>query len=84
MNKGVLRVYLNDPELLKSILNALTPDNKILPKGMSISSVLDDRCLILTVICEDSIGSLLNTLDELIESISMCILSIKGLQQTYK
>jgi len=84
MNKGVLRVYLNDPELLKSILNALTPDNKILPKGMSISSILDDRCLILTVICEDGIGSLLNTLDELIESISMCILSIKGLQQTYK
>ncbi|MCS7368206.1 MAG: KEOPS complex subunit Pcc1 [archaeon GBS-70-058] len=84
MNKGVLRVYLNDPELLKSILNALTPDNKILPKGMSISSALDDRCLMLTVICEDGIGSLLNTLDELIESINMCILSIKGLQQTYK
>jgi hypothetical protein len=84
MNKGVLRIYLNDPKLLKSILDALTPDNKILPKGMSISSTLDDGCLTLTVVCEDGIGSLLNTLDELIESVNMCILSIKGLQQTYK
>lgn len=84
MHNCILKVYLDDEKVLKSIFEALNPDNRILPEGMIISSFIDGNCLIIVINCKERIGSLLNTIDELIASINVGIESIRVSQQTYK
>ncbi|MCS7097094.1 MAG: hypothetical protein NZ926_01225 [Candidatus Methanomethylicia archaeon] len=86
MNKGVLKVYLDDKQLIDSIFEALKPDDHMLPSNISLSYVIEPNCIIINITCKNnvSIGTLLNILDELITSIYACIKSIRALRQTYK
>jgi len=84
MYKGVLKIYFSDKNVLRSIFESLDPDNRILPDNIDIYSVIEGNCLIINVECKERIGSLLNTLDELIGIISVSVKCIELLQQTYK
>lgn len=56
---------------LQAIMKALIPDNVNFPKGLSMKIFLRDNILVLEFISKVGINTLLNTIDEVLEHISI-------------
>jgi hypothetical protein len=52
-------------------MNALIPDNVNFPKGLSMKIFLQDNTLVLDASSKTGIKTLLNTIDEVLEHISI-------------
>ncbi|HIQ02853.1 MAG TPA: hypothetical protein EYH40_00360 [Desulfurococcales archaeon] len=69
MIKAVIQYTLDNIKLLNTLNKALKPDNEKTPPYMSINSKVHDNMLSISIIIEgyeEKIGTLLNTLDEIL------------------
>ena len=82
MIKAILR-YREDQTLLNAIIKSLEPDNKKTPQYLRIESEIQDNTLYIKVVIdgkEEKIGTLLNTLDEilaLMKAVEKTILAVR-------
>lgn len=84
MHAAFFKICFNDKKLLETVSSSISPDNYFTPSHMHISSFIEDSLLNIIIYCNNNLGSLLNTVDDLILSIYIALESIKSLQQTYK
>lgn len=78
MHEAELRIQFKDPSRAVAILKALEPDNKTAPEGLSIEGSVLDSTLVIRVKTSLGVGTLLNTLNDLITCISAADKSIEG------
>lgn len=82
MIKAVIQYTLNNIKLLNTLNKSLKPDNEKVPSYMSINSKIHGNTLSISIHIEgyeERIGTLLNTLDEilsLMKSIEKSILEV--------
>lgn len=69
--------YPNE-EIAKTIINAVNPDNFQAPKDLKITMSMSNAEISIEIKGSKSIGSLLNTIDDLLECISTAEKVLKG------
>lgn len=58
-------------KLLKAIVEALRPDNIGAPQGLSVEMEDKGELLVIKISCHSGIATLINTVDEILEHISI-------------
>ena len=66
-----IEIRLSGKSELRAITSALTPDNVNFPKGLSVKMSSRDNILVLEFLSKKGINTLLNTIDEVLEHISI-------------
>ncbi|HET8847590.1 MAG TPA: KEOPS complex subunit Pcc1 [Nitrososphaeraceae archaeon] len=69
--KSSMKIEFNSEKEIDTMINALTPDNVCVPKGLKIDMRSENKCLIIDIQCENGSGTFLNTIDEILEHISL-------------
>ena len=69
--KSSMKIEINSEKEIDTLINALTPDNVRVPKGLNIDMRSENKYLIIDIQCENGSGTFLNTIDELLEHISL-------------
>jgi hypothetical protein len=69
--KSSMKIEFNSEKEIDTIISALIPDNISIPKGLKINMRSENKCLIIDIQCENGSGTFLNTIDELLEHISL-------------
>ena len=69
--KVYIEIRLSGKSELRAIMSALTPDNVNFPKGLSMKMSSRDNILVLEFLSKKGINTLLNTIDEVLEHISI-------------
>jgi hypothetical protein len=69
--KVQIEIRLSGKSELRAITSALTPDNVNFPKGLSMKMSSRDNILVLEFLSKQGINTLLNTIDEVLEHISI-------------
>lgn len=69
--KSSMKIQFDSKKELDSVINVLTPDNVCIPDGLTINIKSDNTYLIIDIFCENGTGTFLNTVDELLEHISL-------------
>jgi hypothetical protein len=64
-------IGLSGKSELRAIMSALVPDNVNFPKGLSMKMSSQDNILVLEFLSKAGINTLLNTVDEVLEHISI-------------
>ena len=83
VHRGLLKICLGE-DLISPVYNAILPDNSDAPPFIKLSTFMVGSCFVVDVRCSGKIGSLLTTLDDLIESVQIAVKSIGSVQQSYK
>ena len=68
--KVLLRLDLGNSEKVESVMKALIPDNVNFPRGLSMEMNAQNNVLILSFKSSRKMGSLISTIDEVLEHIS--------------
>ncbi|HEU4824470.1 MAG TPA: KEOPS complex subunit Pcc1 [Nitrososphaeraceae archaeon] len=66
-----VEIRLSGKSELRAIMKALMPDNVNFPKGLSMEIISRDNTLVLELLSKIGINTLLNTIDEVLEHISI-------------
>jgi hypothetical protein len=66
-----IEIRLSGKSELRAILSALVPDNVNFPRGLSMKMSSRDNTLVLEFLSKVGINTLLNTVDEVLEHISI-------------
>jgi hypothetical protein len=66
-----IEIGLSGKSELRAIMSALVPDNINFPKGLSMKMSSRDNILVLEFLSKAGINTLLNTVDEVLEHISI-------------
>jgi hypothetical protein len=66
-----IEIRLSGKSELRAIMSALRPDNVNFPKGLSMKMSARDNILVLEFLSKKGINTLLNTIDEVLEHISI-------------
>ncbi|HEY6404913.1 MAG TPA: hypothetical protein VIX38_02415 [Nitrososphaeraceae archaeon] len=66
-----IEIGLSGNSELRAIMSALVPDNVNFPKGLSMKMSSRDNILVLEFLSKAGINTLLNTVDEVLEHISI-------------
>ena len=69
--KSSVKIEFDSEKEIDTIINALTPDNVRIPEGLKINIRAENKCLIIDIQCKNGSGTFLNTIDELLEHISL-------------
>jgi hypothetical protein len=69
--KSSMKIEFDSKKEIDTMINALTPDNVRIPKGLKINIRAQNKCLIIDIQCKNGSGTFLNTIDELLEHISL-------------
>ena len=69
--KSSMKIEVDSKKELDTMINALTPDNIRIPEGLKINIRSESKCLIIDIQCKNGSGTFLNTIDELLEHISL-------------
>lgn len=69
--KSTMKIEFDSKKEIDTMINALTPDNVCVPDGLKIDIRSEDKYLIIDIQCENGSGTYLNTIDELLEHISL-------------
>jgi hypothetical protein len=69
--KSSLRIPFDSKKEAETLTNILSPDNVCIPEGLKIDIKSDNKYLIIDIYCENGTGTFLNTLNELIEHITL-------------
>ena len=77
--EALITLKYADIETAKTILNAVTPDNTKLPKDLAIEMSRKDKEIKILIKCQKGVGTMLNTIDDLLECISTAEKVIKKL-----
>jgi hypothetical protein len=72
-----VEIRLSGKSELRAIMKALMPDNVNFPKGLSMEIFSRDNTLVLEFLSKTGINTLLNTIDEVLEHISIARKVIK-------
>lgn len=72
-----VEIRLSGKSELLSIMKALMPDNVNFPKGLSMKIFSRDNTLVLELLSKTGTNTLLNTIDEVLEHISIARKVIK-------
>ena len=66
-----IEIMLSGKAELRAIMSALVPDNVNFPKGLSMKMSSRDNILVLEFLSKAGINTLLNTVDEVLEHMSI-------------
>jgi hypothetical protein len=69
--KSSLKIQFDSKKEVDRVINVLTPDNVCIPEGLMIDIKSRNKYLIIDIFCENGTGTFLNTVDELLEHISL-------------
>jgi len=69
--KSSMKIEFDSKKEIETMINALTPDNVRIPEGLKINIRAENKCLIIDIQCKNGSGTFLNTIDELLEHISL-------------
>jgi hypothetical protein len=58
-------------KLMKAVMDSLRPDNIGAPQGLSVAMEDNGEILIIKISCHSGISTLINTVDEILEHISI-------------
>lgn len=67
----LMEISFASRKLLKAIMDSLRPDNIGAPQGLSVDMEEDGELLIIKISCSSGIATLINTVDEILEHISI-------------
>ena len=69
--KSSMKIEFDSKKEMDTMINALTPDNVRIPEGLKINIRAQNKWLIIDIQCKNGSGTFLNTIDELLEHISL-------------
>jgi hypothetical protein len=69
--KSSMKIQFGSKKEVDTIVDVLTPDNIRIPEGLKIDVKSHNKYLVIDIICENGTGTFLNTMDELLEHISL-------------
>ena len=69
--KSRMKIEFDNKREIDTMISVLTPDNVRIPKGLKIDIRSENKYLIIDIQCENGSGTFLNTIDELLEHISL-------------
>jgi hypothetical protein len=69
--KSSMKILFDSKKELDTMINVLAPDNVRIPKGLKIDIKSKNNYLLIDVSCEKGSGTFLNTIDEILEHISL-------------
>lgn len=66
-----MKIEFDSKREIDTMISILTPDNVRIPEGLKIDIRSENKYLIIDIQCENGSGTFLNTIDELLEHISL-------------
>jgi hypothetical protein len=69
--KSIMKIPFDSKKELDTMINVLAPDNVRIPEGLKIDIKSKNNYLLIDVFCENGSGTFLNTIDEILEHISL-------------
>lgn len=69
--KANMKIEFDTKRQIDTMISALTPDNVCIPDGLKIDIRSEGKCLIIDIDCGKGSGTFLNTIDELLEHMSL-------------
>ena len=69
--KSSMKIQFDSKKEVDTVINVLTPDNICIPEGLKIDIKSENKLLIIDIFCKNGTGTFLNTIDELLEHISL-------------
>ncbi len=69
--KSSMKILFDSKKELDTMINVLAPDNIRIPEGLKIDIKSKNNYLLIDVFCKNGSGTFLNTIDELLEHISL-------------
>jgi hypothetical protein len=69
--KSIMKIEFDSKKEIDTMISVLTPDNVRIPEGLKIDIRSENKYLIIDIQCENGSGTFLNTIDELLEHISL-------------
>jgi hypothetical protein len=69
--KSSMKIHFDSKKELDTMINVLGPDNVHIPEGLKIDIKSKNNYLIIDVYCKNGSGTFLNTIDEILEHISL-------------
>jgi hypothetical protein len=69
--RSSMKIEFDSKREIDTMISVLTPDNVRIPEGLKIDIRSEDKYLIIDIECENGSGTFLNTIDELLEHISL-------------
>ena len=69
--KSSMKIEFDSKREIDTMISVLTPDNVRIPEGLKIDIRSEDKYLVIDIQCENGSGTFLNTIDELLEHISL-------------
>jgi hypothetical protein len=69
--KSSMKIEFDSKREIDTMISVLTPDNVHIPEGLKIDIRSENKFLIIDIQCENGSGTFLNTIDELLEHISL-------------
>jgi hypothetical protein len=69
--KSSMKILFDSKKELDTMINVLAPDNVRIPEGLKIDIKSKNNYLLIDVFCENGLGTFLNTIDEILEHISL-------------
>lgn len=69
--KSSMKIEFDSKREIDTMISVLTPDNVRIPEGLKIDIRSENKYLIINIQCENGSGTFLNTIDELLEHISL-------------
>ncbi len=69
--KSSMRIPFGSKKEAQNITEILSPDNVCMPEGLNVDIKCDNNYLKIDIYCKNGTGTFLNTLNELIEHISL-------------
>ena len=67
----LMEISFASRKLLKAIMDSLKPDNIEAPLGLSVDMEEKGKILVIKISCHSGIATLINTVDEILEHISI-------------
>jgi len=69
--KSTMKILFDSKKELDTMINVLTPDNVHIPEGLKIDIRQKNNYLIIDIFCKNGSGTFLNTIDEILEHVSL-------------
>lgn len=76
---ATIKLDFQSSEVAKQILEAISPDNAPLPKGLTIDCSVKGTKLLIAIQCERSISSLGATLEDIMSAIDLSLRTSKSI-----
>ena len=76
---ATIKLDFQSSDVAKQILEAISPDNTPLPKGLTIDCSVKGTKLLITIQCERSISSLGATLEDIMSAIDLSLRTSKSI-----